>query len=321
MKNYKAVRAKVVIVVAGPTAVGKTALSIRLAEYLGTEILSADSRQCYRELNIGVARPSPEELQHIPHYFVASHSVGETVNAATYEQYALDAVEKIFSRSDTAVLVGGTGLYIRAFGEGLDEMPSIPEPVRAAVREGYRTGGLDWLQQELQAADPAWYAAGENRNPHRLMRALEVFRATGRSIRHFQEGAAATRDFHVIKIGLDLPRARLYERINARVDQMMEQGLLEEVRELLPYRQYKALETVGYKELFAYLDGDMSLPDAITLIKQNTRHYAKRQVTWFRKDPGFAWFEPGEPEKIAAYVNAQLELISETPPAGRSPFF
>ena len=306
MKSYKAAPAKTVIIVAGPTAVGKTALSIGLAEYLGTEILSADSRQCYRELTIGVARPSPEELQHIPHYFVASHSVEETVNAATYEQYALDAVEKIFSRSDTAVLVGGTGLYIRAFEEGLDEMPPIPEPVRAAVREGYRTGGLDWLQQELRTGDPAWYAEGENRNPHRLMRALEVFRATGRSIRDFQDGAAATRDFQVIKIGLDLPRERLYERINARVDQMMEQGLLEEVRGLLPYRQYKALETVGYKELFAYLDGDMSLPEAIALVKQNTRHYAKRQVTWFRKDPGFAWFEPEETGACIAYIKTKL---------------
>jgi tRNA dimethylallyltransferase len=295
---------KTVIAVVGPTAVGKTALSIRLAESLRTSIVSADSRQCYRELNIGVARPSPEELQHIHHYFIASHSVEETVNAAIFEQYALDATEDIFSRSDTAVMVGGTGLYIRAFEQGLDPMPPIPEPIRSIVREGYQAGGLAWLQGELQARDPAWYAGGEVHNPHRLLRALEVVLATGQSIRHFQGGEAAKRDFHFVKIGLDLPKAHLYDRINARVDQMMEQGLLEEVRGLLPYRQYNALETVGYKELFAYLDGEISLSDAIALIKRHTRHYAKRQSTWFRKDPGIVWFEPGDGDKILAHLMA-----------------
>lgn len=312
---------KTVIVVAGPTAVGKTAFALRLAETLDTSIISADSRQCYRELNIGVARPSPEELRRVPHYFIASHSITETVNAATFEQYALKAVADIFARRDTVVMVGGTGLYIRAFEQGLDDMPAIPEEVRSAVREGYNNGGLEWLQAALREKDPDWYATGEIQNPHRSMRALEVLLATGRSIRTFQRGASqggaevsasqaavetaasqGARNFRILKCALDLPRPVLYGRINTRVDQMMDAGLLEEVRALLPYRRYNALDTVGYKELFTYLDGNATLPDAVALIKQNTRHYAKRQSTWFKRDPDTQWFEPGDEEKVLALL-------------------
>lgn len=289
---------KTVIVVAGPTAVGKTAFALRLAETLDTSIISADSRQCYRELNIGVARPSPEELRRIPHYFIASHSITETVNAATFEQYALNAAADIFARRDTVVMVGGTGLYIRAFEQGLDDMPAIPEEVRSAVRKGYNNGGLEWLQAVLREKDPDWYATGEIQNPHRSMRALELLLATGESIRTFQRGGSQSRNFRILKCALDLPRPVLYDRINTRVDQMMEAGLLEEVRALLPYRHYNALDTVGYKELFTYLDGNTTLPDAVALIQQNTRHYAKRQSTWFKRDPNIQWFGPGDEEKV-----------------------
>jgi len=305
---------KTVILLAGPTAVGKTALSIQLADHFGgAPVISADSRQCYRELNIGVARPSPEELRQVKHYFIATHSVEETVNAATFEQYALDVVHDIFTRQDLALMTGGTGLYIKAFWEGLDMIPPIPETVRNTVRENYREGGLPWLQEELQRKDPLWYAGAEIQNPHRLMRALEVLLATGRSIRDFQAGDTAIRDFRFIKIGLDLPRNTLYERINARVDQMMERGLLEEVRQLLPFRHCNALDTVGYKELFTYLDGDIGLDAAIALIKQNTRHYAKRQVTWFRKDPEITWFHPGAGEQVMAYVRERLSVSDARP--------
>ncbi len=301
---------KTVILVAGPTAVGKTALSISLAEYYGASIISADSRQCYRELTIGVARPSVDQLARVPHYFIATHSVTEQVNAATFEAYALDKAKTLFEKEDILLLTGGTGLYIKAFCEGLDLMPGIPEPVRTAVREGYRTQGLAWLQQEVGERDPEWYAGGETQNPHRLMRVLEVALVTGRSIRDFQGGVVVPRNFNVIKIGLDLPRPLLYDRINERVDQMMDMGLVEEVRGVLPFRKYNALETVGYKELLEYFDGSITLSVAVDRIKQHTRHYAKRQVTWFRKDADMAWFLPGEPEKVLEYIQGQLANAS-----------
>jgi tRNA dimethylallyltransferase len=291
-----------VIVVAGPTAVGKTAVGIHLGQLLGAPVLSADSRQCYREMNIGVARPSPEELAQVPHFFIATHSITDTVNAAVFEQYALQVAEDWFSRQPYLLVVGGTGLYINAFLEGLDEMPGVPEDISLKVREQYATQGLIWLQQEVQQKDPVWYANGEIQNPHRLMRVLEFVEATGRSIMEFRGKTGAARPFNVLKIGLDLPRELLYERINARVDRMMEAGLLEEVKRLLPYRQEKALDTVGYKELFAYLEGETSLDQAVALIKQHTRNYAKRQLTWFRKDPDIHWFDARDAEGIQTFV-------------------
>src|SRR6476620_7366048 len=275
---------KTVIIIAGPTAVGKTALGIEAAQYFQTEIISADSRQCYKELNIGVARPSVEELAAVPHHFIASHSITEKVTAATFEQYALEKANQLFQNNNVVVMVGGTGLYIKAFCEGLDDVPEIPQEIREQITSSYQENGLEWLQREVQDKDPQFYAVGETQNPHRLMRALEVIKATGRSIMDFRTGGKKERPFNIIKIVLDLPREQLYDRINTRVDKMMEEGLVEEVRSVIPYKENNALQTVGYKEVFSYLDGEVSLEEATVLIKRNTRHYAKRQLTWFRKD-------------------------------------
>ncbi|HEY4149507.1 MAG TPA: tRNA (adenosine(37)-N6)-dimethylallyltransferase MiaA [Chitinophagaceae bacterium] len=295
-------RKKTCIVIAGPTASGKTSLAIAIAQHFNSSIISADSRQCFKELNIGVAKPSPAELQQVKHYFINSHSITEEVNAAVFEQYALNAVNEIFAQHDVAVMAGGTGLYIRAFCEGLDDIPAIAPAVRDAILDSYKTNGLSWLQETVQQEDPGWWASGEIHNPQRLMRALEVIRATGRSIRSFQAGKAALRDFNIIKIGLELTRNQLYDTINHRVDAMMEQGLLQEVTSLLPYRSLNALQTVGYKELFDYLDHSISLDIATDLLKRNTRHYAKRQLTWFRRDADIHWFSPFGQQEIVSFL-------------------
>jgi len=275
----------------GPTAVGKTAAAIRLAQSLHTEIISADSRQCFTELNIGVAKPSPEELHAVHHYFISSHSIHQEVNAALFEELALSWTEDIFRKQPTAIMVGGTGLYIKAFTEGLDEIPATRPGIREEILAQYEIAGLNWLQQEVRSADPAFYETGEIHNPQRLMRALEVQRSTGLSILSFRGRGKKQRPFRIEKIGLHLPKEQLHQRIHDRVDLMMEQGLLEEVRELLPSKEVNALQTVGYRELFDWLDGKTSLPEAIEKIKTNTRHYAKRQMTWFRKDPSIQWVD------------------------------
>jgi len=282
---------KTVIIVAGPTAVGKTAVAIELAKKFGTEIISADSRQCFKELNIGVARPSQSELQTVKHYFIASHSVHDTVNAGSFEQYALQKVNEIFRAHDRAIMVGGTGLYIKAFSDGMDETPDVPAEIRESIILNYEKNGLEWLQRETQRKDPGFYQAGETQNPQRLMRALEVAEATGRSILEFRKGKKKQRDFEIVKIGLELPKEELHRNINSRVDRMIEAGLVEEVRQLLPYKKLNALQTVGYDEIFDYLDGKTSLKDAIELIKKNTRQYAKRQMTWFKKDKEINWMD------------------------------
>jgi tRNA dimethylallyltransferase len=283
---------KWMIVIAGPTAVGKTAVATGVAAALDTEIISSDSRQCYREMNIGVARPSQSELEMVPHHFIASHSIHDEVNAVVFADYALDKAMKIFKEKDQVVVTGGTGLYIKALTEGIDEIPAVLPAVRNAVMKAYEEGGLEWLQERISQLDPVFYAEGEIQNPQRLMRALEVFESTGRSITSFRKGIKAERPFEIIKIALDLPREILYERINARVDQMFENGLLEEARSLFSLRHLNALQTVGYRELFSFFEEEISLEQAKDLIKKNTRHYAKRQLTWFKKDPEFKWLQP-----------------------------
>jgi tRNA dimethylallyltransferase len=294
---------KQLIILAGPTAVGKTAAAIRLAKQLGTkdtvsgivkplQILSADSRQCFRELHIGVAKPSAEELDVVPHYFINSHSIHDHVNAAVYERYALDTLDMLFQSHQRVIVVGGTGLYLKALMHGLDEMPEIPPHVRQRIEDLYREGGLEALRTAVRAEDPLFARDADLSNPRRMIRALEVMRSTGRSIRSYQQSQAAIRDFDIIPPVLDLPREELYARINRRVDDMMAQGLLEEVRRLLPYKQLNALQTVGYRELFDYLDGKISFDKAVDEIKKNTRHYAKRQLTWFRSDPAWRWLHP-----------------------------
>ena len=283
---------KTLIVVAGPTAVGKTAVAINLARRFGAEIISADSRQCYREMSIGVARPSPQELQQVPHHFIASHSITDEINAASFEAWAMQKANELFEKHDYIIMPGGTGLYIKAFCEGLDEIPEVPDEVRQRIIAAYETNGIAWLQEEIRIKDPKFYAEGEIQNPHRLMRALEVAEATGRSILSFRTGDKAQRPFNIIKFGLELPREELYTRINRRVDAMMDAGLLEEVKRLYSFRHLNALQTVGYTELFDYIEGKHSLERAVELIKQHTRNYAKRQMTWFKKDMEFAWFLP-----------------------------
>ncbi len=281
-----------VLVIAGPTAVGKTAFAIELARRFDTEIISADSRQCYKEMRIGVARPTEEELNAVPHHFIANASVTEELNAGSFERYALAATDEILQKRRVAVMVGGTGLYIKAFCEGIDPMPVIPDKVRQEIIAGYKDKGLIWLQKELEQKDPVFWAVAERQNPQRLMRALEVLYATGNSIMQFRTAKKKERHFRIVKIGLELPKETLHERIHARVDQMMEAGLLEEVRSLTPFRSLPALQTVGYRELFDYLDGKYSLAEAISQIKTNTRQYAKRQMTWFARDPEIRWINP-----------------------------
>ena len=281
-----------VIIIVGPTAVGKTTAAIRLAQHLQTRIISADSRQCYRELNIGVAKPSPRELAAVPHYFINSHSITGEVNAATFEELALQWTGEIFRDSPFVVMVGGTGLYIRAFTDGLDAIPPVDQSIRSHIRLHFEEQGIGWLQSETQKYDPEFYASGEILNPQRLMRALEVRLSTGQSILSFQRRQPQQRPFAIRIIGLQLPREELHQRIHQRVDTMMASGLLDEVRSLLPYRAHNALQTVGYKELFHYLDGKTTLDTAVTAIKTNTRQYAKRQLTWFHRDLSIRWTDP-----------------------------
>lgn len=300
---------KTCIIVAGPTAIGKTAIALELARHFSTEIISADSRQCYRELGIGVAKPTALELSAVKHYFIDSHSIHDEVTAAGFEQYAMSAAAEIFSGNDVLVMVGGTGLYIRALMYGLDRIPSVDPSVRDNVIAQYDEKGIAWLEAELRSRDPLFSREGEMKNPQRMMRALEVILATGQSILHYQQRKSPERPFKTILVGLDMPRDLLYERINHRVDVMMDSGLLEEARALYPFRHLNALQTVGYRELFDFFDLEKteggSLAHAIDLIKRNTRHYAKRQLTWFRREDGIVWCPPDSEavmEKVKQWI-------------------
>lgn len=279
------------IVIVGPTAAGKTALAVEVAKHFSTGIISCDSRQCYKELTIGVAKPSVEELESVPHHFINSHSIHDAVNAAVFEQYALEKAAHIFTKNRVAVMVGGTGLYVKAFCDGIDEVPQVDAVVRAAVIEKYNSLGIEWLQTQLQENDTHFFYNGEMKNPQRMMRALEVKLSTGRSLLDFHSKQKKKRDFNIIKIGIEMPRKVLIERINKRVDVMMLAGLEKEVSSLLPYREMNALQTVGYRELISYMNNEISLSEAVEAIKVNTRQYAKRQMTWFKKDSTIQWFD------------------------------
>ncbi len=276
---------KTCIIISGPTASGKTSYGIELAQKYNTQIISADSRQCFKELNIGVAKPTTEQLNSIHHYFINSHSIHDEVNVKVFEEYSLGAINEIFKSNDVAIMVGGTGLYIKAFCEGIDEVPTVSESIRKEINKAYQQLGLEWLLQEIKKEDPRYFSSGEKENPQRMLRALEVKLSTGESILNFQSGKKTERDFNIENINLEIPRDELYKRINHRVDVMMQHGFLQEAESLFAYRHLNALQTVGYKELFEYLDGKISLDSAIELIKQNTRHYAKRQITWFKRTP------------------------------------
>ena len=293
---------KTVYIIVGPTAVGKTSLAIQLAKHLQTEIISADARQCYRELDIGVARPSQEELNQVQHHFIANHSIHEIVNASVFEKEALVITEKLFQQKDNIVMVGGTGLYIKAFCEGLDDIPSIDPSVRSSIIESYESNGLIWLQNELAQKDPLYWKQAEQENPHRLMRALEVYEGLGKSILTYQCHQKKQRPFEIKLIGLEMERSLLYNRINNRVEQMIALGLEKEVHTLLPQFSLNALQTVGYREWLPYFNQEQTKEQVIAAIQQNTRQYAKRQMTWFKKDPSVQWFNASAPDLLNTII-------------------
>lgn len=297
---------KYLIVVVGPTAIGKTALSIAIATHFNTEIFSADSRQFFKEMNIGTAKPTVEELTSVPHHFINSHSITEPINVGTYEKIAVGAIHKAFEHQKVLVLTGGSGLYVDAVCKGFDELPEANYAIRDKLDTIYRNQGIEGLQQLLLEKDPEHFKLADKFNPQRLMRALEVCFITNSTYTSYRKGQEKVRAFTCIKIGLTTERNTLYNQINKRVDQMMAQGLVAEVQQLLPYKQLNALQTVGYKELFDYFDNKTDLITAVESIKQNTRRFAKRQLTWFRKDLAINWFEPSQLKEIIRYIENEL---------------
>ncbi|MDI9320591.1 MAG: tRNA (adenosine(37)-N6)-dimethylallyltransferase MiaA [Phycisphaerales bacterium] len=295
------------IVIAGPTAVGKTAVAIDLAKHLGTEILSADSRQCYQGMRIGTAQPNADERAQVVHHFVDCYAPEKELSAADFECEALSILDTIFINHQSAIVCGGTGLYIKALCEGLDDMPNVDPLIQTRINEEYAQQGIEWLRSSLRITDPVFFAQGEVENPARMLRALIFSLSTGKSITEFRTGIKKNRAFRIIKIGLELPRAILYERINIRVEQMIKEGLVEEVQQLLTLKNCKNLNTVGYSEIFDFLDGKASLQSAIDKVKQHSRNYAKRQLTWFKRDLDFQWFAADETnltEKISTLVHS-----------------
>ncbi len=289
------------LVLVGPTAVGKTAVAIQLATQFQTEVVSADSRQVYREMEIGTAKPSVEDRAVARHHFVDSRSVTENVDAGSYAEEALAVIQDIFQTHEYAVLCGGSGLYIKAVLEGFDDMPDVPAAVRETVAGDYRLLGLEELQQELLAKDPDYYEVVDRKNPQRLMRALEVIRHTGQPFSSYRRKQQRVLPFSVVKIGLELDRETLYQRIDQRMDEMIASGLFEEATQLFPQRHLPALQTVGYQEIFGFLEGRYDRDEAIRLLKRNSRRYAKRQLTWFRRDPDIRWFHPSAVDDIVTY--------------------
>ncbi|RYE58810.1 MAG: tRNA (adenosine(37)-N6)-dimethylallyltransferase MiaA, partial [Sphingobacteriales bacterium] len=272
-----------------------------------TDIISADSRQFFREMNIGTAKPSKAELAAAKHHFINSHSVNTLFSTGDFELEALKLIDQLFKIHDVLIMVGGSGLYIDSVCKGLDQLPEIDLNIREQLNELFAMKGIRPIQNQLQAVDPEYFAKVDQSNPQRMIRGLEVFLSTGKKLSSFLTAHKKDRPFKIVKIGLNADRALVYKRINQRVDLMMEAGLLDEVKALLPYRHLNALNTVGYSELFDYLDGKTDLPSAVAMIKQNTRRFAKRQLTWFRKDENTTWFEPEQTEKTLNFLNAQLQ--------------
>ncbi|MDB5120238.1 MAG: miaA [Sphingobacteriales bacterium] len=301
---------KTLVVIAGPTAVGKTALAIQVAKHYQTEILSGDSRQFYREMEIGTAKPSLSELQEVKHHFINSHSITENVTVGDYERDALLVLDTIFQKHDIAILVGGSGLFLKAICEGFDQFPDVMPGIREDLNQNLLDFGIVHLQNKLKGLDPAYYSEVDINNPQRVIRALEVSISSGKPYSSFRIQNQISRPFNILKICLNTSREQLYRQINYRVDQMMEVGLLSEVNALIEYQHFNALSTVGYTELFNYIKGNQTLNQSIDLIKQNTRRFAKRQLTWFRKEQDMVWFEP-DAKKVIDYLESAINTKPE----------
>jgi len=300
--------AKTLIVITGPTAVGKTALCLDIAQYFGIPIINADSRQIYKELKIGTASPTDEQQQLVPHYFVGSLSLNDYYSASLFEQQVLEILDDEFRTHGLALMTGGSMMYIDAVCDGIDDIPTVDDETRETLKKRLADEGLEPLLEELKALDPEYYAIVDRQNPRRVVHGLEICLMTGKTYTSFRKREAGERrkerPFRIVKIGLNRPREELYARINQRVDQMMQDGLLEEAKRLYPMRQMNALNTVGYKELFDYLDGRWSLEEAVERIKGNTRRYARKQLTWYKKDESIRWFHPDQEKEI-------IDLISQ----------
>jgi tRNA dimethylallyltransferase len=297
---------KTLIIIAGPTAIGKTALAIRLAKHFKTEIISADSRQFYREMNIGTAKPSEAELKEVKHHLINSHSVLDQYNAGDFEKESIQIINKLFIDHEQVIMVGGSGLFINAVCNGFDQLPVASEKIRDHLNKSFAEKGIEFLQERLKKIDPVYHEEVDIFNPQRIIRALEVFESTGKTFSSLRTNLKKQRPFNIVKIGLITDRNILYERINLRVDQMINDGLIEEVESLKSFQHLNPLNTVGYSEIFNYLDGKSNREEAIEKIKQNTRRFAKRQITWFKKSEDINWFKPDELESIIQYLNPAL---------------
>ncbi|WP_320111748.1 tRNA (adenosine(37)-N6)-dimethylallyltransferase MiaA [Draconibacterium orientale] len=298
---------KTLVIITGPTGIGKTEVSIKVARHFNAEIVSADSRQIFKELNIGTAVPSQEELAAIPHHFIQSHSVEENYNASRYETEALELIDKLFQQRDVLLLVGGSMLYIDAICKGIDSMPDADPEVRAALKKQLEEEGLESLRLQLKTLDPEYYKKVDLKNPNRIIHALEISIQTGKPYSSFRSDTPKKRPFQIIKIALNCDRQVLHNRINLRVDKMMEAGLETEARSVYHKKQLNSLNTVGYQELFAYFNGEISREKAIELIKRNSRRYARKQITWFRRDEAVKWFEPTNTEEIIEWIDTQIK--------------
>lgn len=297
---------KNLIVIIGPTGIGKTELAVELAQKLQCEIISCDSRQFYKELKIGTAVPSNEELAAAKHHFIGNLSIHDYYNASTFEFQVMDLLKELYLEYDNAIMVGGSGMYVDAVCRGIDDLPEIDQKIRAELEEKYQKEGIESLRFELKKVDPEYYDIVDLRNHKRILKGLEIFRMTGKTYTSFRKALRKERDFNIIKIGLTMDREKLYERINFRVDKMVEQGLIEEAKKFYQYKDTNALNTVGYKELYAHFDGEYELDKAIELIKRNSRRYAKRQLSWFNRDKDINWFDRGDKAEIWDFIGSRL---------------
>ncbi len=298
---------KSLIVLLGPTGIGKSKLAIRIARELNTEIISSDSRQIYKELSIGTAVPNQEDLETIPHHFIHSHSIHDYYNASRFENEAIEKIELLFQTKDTVLMTGGSMMYIDAVCKGIDDLPTVDQKLRQQLIDDFEKNGIEHLRLQLKKLDPAYYEQVDLKNPKRLLHALEICLMTGKPYSSFRTEKIKERPFNIIKIGLNRNREELYDRINKRVDEMIAAGLEKEARSVYQYRHLNSLNTVGYRELFSYFDGEITLEKAIELIKRNTRHYARKQLTWFRKDEATQWFQPEQEDEIMNWIKDQLK--------------